>query len=79
MPILIQLFCRVQDNFKDPNKYIEDLKQIYAQNYQFVELSNNCKTKQIYTNKTYRILFHNYLKKKIIEWYSNLIITIQKN
>ncbi len=67
MPISTRPFRGVQDNLKDPDEYIKDLEWAYAQNYQSLEPSNNPEAKQIFINKTYRILFRNHLEGKAVE------------
>lgn len=52
--------CRVQNNFKDSDKYIKDFKWIYFLDYQFAKLSFNLKVKQIYINEIFKIFFCNY-------------------
>lgn len=79
MLTLIQLFRRVQDNFKNSDKYIKNFEWAYAQDYQSAKPSNNFEAKQIYINKIYNILFYNYLKAKAIKWYLNLVAIIQKD
>ena len=62
MPTSIRPFRGVQDNLEDPDEYIEDLEWAYAQDYQSAEPSHNLEAKEIYINKTYRILFYNNLE-----------------
>ncbi len=79
MPTSIRLFRGVQDSLEDPDEYIKDLEWAYAQDYQSAEPSNNPEAKQIFINKTYRILFRNHLEGKAVEWYSNLSATTRKD
>ncbi|MCJ1348186.1 hypothetical protein MMC31_006417, partial [Peltigera leucophlebia] len=67
MPTLIRPFRGVQDNLEDPDEYIEDLEWAYNQDFQSAEPTNNIEAKQMYTNKTYRILFHNNLEGRAVE------------
>ena len=79
MPTSIRPFRGVQNNLEDPDEYIEDLEWAYAQDYQSAEPFHNVEAKQIYINKTYRILFRNNLEEKAVEWYLNLGASIRKD
>ncbi|MCJ1346903.1 hypothetical protein MMC31_005123 [Peltigera leucophlebia] len=79
MPTLIRHFRGVQDNLEDPDEYIEDLEWAYSQDFQSAEPTNNIEAKQMYTNKTYRILFRNNLEGRAVECYSNLGAPIRKD
>ncbi len=76
MPTLIRSFREVQNNLADQDEYIKNLEWAYTQDYQSAEPSNNPEAKQIFINKTYRILFRNHFEGKAVEWYSNLSATI---
>lgn len=67
MPTLAQPFRGVQDNVEDPDEYIEGLEWAYAQDFKSAEPSDNLEARQVYINKTYRILFRNNLEGTAVE------------
>lgn len=67
MPTLIRPFRGVQNNLEDPEEYIEGLEWAYAQDFQLAETSDNLEARQVYINKTYRILFRNNLEGTAVE------------